>query len=236
MNCGPRSRFEVEGRIVHNCLSLGFGGGVGALLAMAAGYGLHFTEEQAERIVKLWRENNPWAKRFWNELTEAFNSAYHNPGVEYKAGRIHYIHDADHHGGTTFAVLPSGRILTYANLKWREVERENRDGETYMQTVMTYRKGYKWGSIWHGILSENVTQASAACVLRAKLREIATSDVPFVVRGHTHDEIICECKSVDLAEARDVLKEIMDRPLPWSDGLPLVSEISDHWYYTKAVE
>jgi len=231
--------WRQEGKVA--TLALGFGGSVGALMAMAAGYGLFFTEERAQEIVDAWRDNNKWAVRFWSDLNEAFNNAYETPGVPYNAGRLVYIHDKDYLGGTTFCVMPCGRMLSYTNLKWKEVERTNRKGETYTQTVMSYRKGYKWGAMWHGILAENPTQGSAASVLRAKLRHIE-QDVrdgkarSFRVRAHTHDEIIGHCHNDDEAWAKDYLKSVMERPLEWTDGLPLVADINSHWAYTKAVE
>lgn len=231
--------WRQEGKVA--VLALGFGGGVGALMAMAAGYGLFFTDEEAQRIVDVWRGSNRWAKKFWDALNEAFISAYENPGVEYHAGRLIYIHDKDYHGGTTFCIMPCGRILTYPNLKWREVERENRQGEAYTQKVITYRKGYTWGSVWHGILAENPTQGSCASILRAKLRHIerdilAGTHEGFVTRGHTHDEIIGHCHNDELEGAKAYLKRVMDEPLEWTDGLPLVSEITSNWSYSKAVE
>jgi DNA polymerase len=236
--------WRQEGKVA--VLSLGFGGGVGALLAMATGYGLHFSEEQAQRIVDVWRENNPWAKRFWDELKTAFFNAYENPGVAYKAGRVHYIYDPDYHGGTIFCVQPCGRLLSYPNLKYREVERTDRKtGDTYTQKVMTYRKGYKWGTIWHGILAENPTQGVSASILRAKLRHLdaeAEKDLrdgfePLLpVVGHTHDEIIGEPHEDDVEEASAYLKDVMEKPLEWSDGLPLVAEITNNTWYTKALD
>ncbi len=236
--------WRQEGKVA--VLALGFGGGVGALMAMATGYGLYFEEDVAQRIVDVWRENNRWAKRFWDELKEAFFSAYENPGMIYQAGRVAYIYDPDYHGGTIFCALPCGRLLSYPHLRYREVERTDRKtGDTYTQKVLTYRKGYKWGSIWHGILAENPTQASAASVLRAKLRFLEGEaqrdlkdgyDPLLLVRGHTHDEIIGECHRDDVEEARAYLKRVMDEPLPWTDGLPLVSDITSHWHYTKALD
>jgi len=58
----------------------------------------------------------------------------------------------------------------------------------------------------------------------------------FEVRFHTHDEIGGQCLNGDEAFARDYVKSVMDEPLEWTEGLPLVSEISSHWAYTKAVE
>lgn len=236
--------WRQEGKVA--VLALGFGGGLGALLAMAVGYGLHFDDVFGQRIVDTWRENNRWAKRFWDELTTAFFSAYENPGAIFSAGRVSYIYDPGYHGGTIFCALPCGRLLTYPHLRFRDIERTDRKtGDTYTQKTLTYRKGYKWGAIWHGILAENPTQASAASILRAKLRRIdddAERDLrdgfePLaVVRGHTHDEIITECHEDDVDEVKAYVKQVMDEPLDWTDGLPLVSEISTHWTYTKAVD
>lgn len=235
--------WRSEGKVSE--LALGFGGGVGALMAMAAGYGLHFEEDRAQFIVNTWRANNKWAKAFWDELTEAFFGAFHNPNVIHTAGLMAYVYDPDYHGGTIFCSLPDGRFLTYPNLKFRMIKRTNRDGEEYEQKTMTYRKGYKWGAVWHGILAENPTQGIAASILRAKMRVIdrdmeaayTRDEEPlFSQRGHTHDEIIGESHVDDVPEARTYLKAVMEKPLDWTDGLPLVAEITDHPFYTKAID
>src|SRR5262249_25187411 len=46
-------------------LALGFGGSVGALLAMALNYRIHLDAAEARHIVDAWREANPWAQEFW---------------------------------------------------------------------------------------------------------------------------------------------------------------------------
>lgn len=267
--------WRQEGKVAS--LALGFGGSVGALMAMATGYGLHFEEDRAQRIVDIWRDNNRWAKSFWDALKEAFFGAYQNPGLIYTAGRVAYIYDPDYHGGTVFCALPDARLLSYPNLKYREVERTDRKtGDVYTQKVLTYRKGYKWGSIWHGILAENPTQAVAASVLRAKLRQLDHAGQAFWAeegksgvqhweqmnnsrltvdraryemlygieipecqldsRFHTHDEIGVECYADEADYVTRYLKRVMDAPLPWSDGLPLVSEMTASVWYTKSLD
>ena len=47
------------------CLSLGFGGSIGALKSMALTYRIYFEDAEARRIVDAWREANPWAREFW---------------------------------------------------------------------------------------------------------------------------------------------------------------------------
>jgi DNA polymerase len=230
-----------EGKVA--VLSLGFGGSVGALLAMAVNYGLHFTEAQALAIVQAWRSNNPWAPDFWSRLTKAFENARKFPGQPFTVGKLTYFGDPNYLGGSVYCILPCGRVLTYSNLKHRSVEKEDpKTGEKYRKMTLTYRKGYTWGSMWHGILAENPTQAAAASILRGTLKRIEkdTEDAGefalFHTRAHTHDEIIGEHHEEDTDDARDYLKEIMERGFDWTEGLPLAAEVSSNWYYTKAVE
>ena len=62
-------------------LALGFCGGVNALLAMAAGYGLHLSAEEARSTVDAWRLANPWVRDFSQELWLAALTARKLPGV-----------------------------------------------------------------------------------------------------------------------------------------------------------
>lgn len=82
-------------------------------------------------------------------------------------------------------------------------------------------------------------------MLRAKLRrlradakkDIAEGFEPLVtVRGHTHDEIITEAHEDDVEQAKAYLKGIMNEELDWTDGLPLVTEVTSHWAYTKSLD
>ncbi len=228
--------WRQEGKVA--VLSLGFGGSVGALLAMAVGYGLHFSEERALQIVRAWRANNPWAPEFWGLLTAAFDNARANPGMPFQVGRLTYIGDPSYMGGSVLCVLPCGRILSYTNIKMRTVEKENpKTGEKEKKKALTYRKGYSWGTMWHGILAENPTQAAAASVLRGTLKRIELDEeAPLQVRAHTHDEIITEHTEGSTDKASAYLKSRMEQGFTWSEGLPLAAEVTTNWYYTKALD
>src|SRR6188508_3305337 len=65
-------------------LALGFGGGVGSLQAMGAGYGLHISDVDARATVRLWRDANPWCVNFWGELSHAVEECMRLPGVPHK--------------------------------------------------------------------------------------------------------------------------------------------------------
>ncbi|MGJ8513006.1 hypothetical protein ACSFCC_11915, partial [Glaesserella parasuis] len=52
-------------------LALGFGGGDGAFVSMAANYGVHLPPEQVSEIVFNWRAGRPAFERWWSNLEYA---------------------------------------------------------------------------------------------------------------------------------------------------------------------
>jgi DNA polymerase len=225
-------------------LSLGFGGGVGALMRMATNYGVYLEPDVAKRTVEQWREANQWARDFWGYhgrdgsagLWGAVCSAMEQPETIFVAGRIAYVCDPSYLGGTLFCALPDQTLLTYPAVRWewREVE----DPKTRVKEdryQLTFLKGYGRSALWYGKMAENVTQAVAARVLRRCLRRLDTEDredwMPVVM--HTHDEIVTEALVEAENAAASALFSEMELVEPWAEGLPLKAEITTNWYYTK---
>ncbi|HTE64842.1 MAG TPA: DNA polymerase, partial [Candidatus Binatia bacterium] len=177
-------------------LALGFGGGLGALQSMAAGYGLHLDDAEGRQTVEDWRAANPWCVRFWEALEEAVERAMRLPGLEQPVGRLKYCFARDYLGGSLLCELPSGRFLTYRELRWEPVEEEGDDGRKRTSRQLRFSRGHGRVKLWRGMLCENVVQAVAADVLRGTLRRL--EDEGFNVMLHTHDEALVE---TDLSEA-----------------------------------
>lgn len=223
-------------------LSLGYGGGKGALQNMAANYRVYFDDELAADVVRKWRAANRWAVDFWgyhgrdgsSGLWGAANTAIENPDTYVEAGRVAYSFDPKHMGGTLFCALPCGRVLTYPGIKWewREVE-DKATGETVERYQMTYIKGYGRAAMWHGKLAENVTQAACASILRRTLKRLARMRNMDVVM-HSHDEIVLEEPEALAPMAERLLREQMEKNDAWDVGLPLKAETTVGWYYTKS--
>jgi hypothetical protein len=217
-------KWAKSGRQSHGkvpVLSLGFGGGVGALMKMAVNYHVHLDEATAEAMVKGWRAANQWAPDFWGKfrvdrhgevtaysgLWGAANMAIRNPNTAYEAGRVAYLFDPDYLSGTLFCALPCGRLLTYPDCKWRDKKvKDKTTGEEEIKSALWFRKGYGWSALWHGKLAENITQAVAGSILRETLVELddefstfdivhslwtADGDMDGPV-GDTHDEVLLE--------------------------------------------
>lgn len=219
-------------------LSLGFGGSIGALLAMATGYGIYMDEAQALDIVNKWRDNNRWARAFWDQLWSAALEAINSPGTIQAAGRVAYTYDPGYLGGSLFCALPCGRILTYPTIRWenRDVE-DKKTGTITNKRQLTYRRGYGRAALWYGKLAENVTQATAGSILRAKLVELRAHESWLPVVAHTHDEIVTEIVDDPLTTQRatETLLAIMTNSDGWTEGLPLAAEASTLEYYSKTV-
>lgn len=214
-------------------LSLGFGGGNGALHAMARNYGVSFSDEEATSVVKGWREANPWAKDYWDDSWQAVLKALDNPEVECKAGRVTYVYVPDYRKGTMFAILPDGRALLYPSIRFEKRDVKNKfTGEIETKTQLTYRRGRARAVIWYGTLVENATQGFCGSLLRWVIREYEER-WPGVLIGHTHDEVIgmSDVRDADRDAAR--LSELMSTGPSFAAGFPLAAVADIHDWYTK---
>lgn len=236
-------------------LALGFGGGVGAFRAMARGYGVVMSDQQMEDIVKSWRDTNRWASTFWDELRSAVYSAYREPMTWYQAGRVKYLFHPDLMYGTLICVLPCGRWLVYPQFK-EVTYLEHEDGSTVYhgsipndeynelldtddnfieRTSLSFVKGFNGGysrvKCWHGTFAENVTQAYAASLLRAAIKQADDEGLKVVL--HTHDELVIECFDENVDVVYEALEDIMTDDRGHAMGLPLSVSVEHGPYYTK---
>jgi DNA polymerase len=219
-------------------LSLQFLGSVGALTAMALSYRVHLDGAEARRIVDIWREANPWAIEFGNALWDAAMTAWELPGQITTAGRLAFVYREDYLGGALFMALPSGRLLTYPQPHWRDVDVLDKVGKPTgeKRTELSFRRAHGRAKLWKGTLAENSTQAVAADFLRQTVTRIETNPgLAFMpIRMTTHDEIVCEVDETRAEEAKAILRREMLTLPDWAEGLPLNSEENSCAWYTKS--
>jgi hypothetical protein len=213
---------------------------------MALNYRIHLEDAEARRIVAAWRAANPWAPEFWGDhrngesfgLWGAALSAWELPGQITTAGRLAFAYREDYLGGSLFMALPSGRLLTYPRPRWREVEVLNKDGKPTgeKRNELSFRRAHGRAKLWPGIFCENAVQGTAADLLRETVTRIETNPaLAFMpIRMTTHDEILCEVDEARAEEAKALLRREMLTLPEWASGLPLQSEETINFYYTKA--
>jgi DNA polymerase len=205
-------------------LACGFAGGVGAFAAMGRVYGLSLPESEARKMVDAWRRANPWSVPYWQDLEIAYTRAIRNPKTKIKAGRVSYYYDGLH----LWYALPSGRVLCYPYARIEE------EGVTYAKASWkpaADAKAWPRARLWKGLACENITQATAADILRHALRELERAGLETVL--HCHDEILLECPSESAEKSKDILVKIMCTPPSWCANLPLGAEASIMARYGK---
>lgn len=215
VNAGPRHRFTVSGKLVHNC---GYQGGLGAYSAMASVYGITLPEAEIQQIVDNWRNARPLTVNLWHELEHACRMAIRNPGQAYQYRGVKFIVRKQ-----MLAVrIPSGRCLWYC--RPRLEAKDMKWGET--KTVIAFdgvnSVTRKWGTqyLYGGLLAENVTQATARDILANGLFNAEEAGYPIVM--HVHDEAVAEVPEGygSVEEFEKLLCELPD----WAPDLPLKAE------------
>lgn len=198
-------------------LSLGYGGGVGALTRMAKNYGMVFSEQEARDIVQRWRAANPWAVEAWADFEWAAREAVETPMTPFEAGRCTYQSDSEY----LWCALPSGRLLAYPKPLIEFVD--DPFGGGYKATFQTSNKpaadaeGRVRKPLRGALIYQNAVQGAAACLLRHAL--VAAEAAGLDIRMHCHDEIVGVGPEVDGQRLNDVMLDAPD----WAVGLPLAT-------------
>lgn len=208
-----------QGKIAE--LALGFGGGPNSLRVMA-GDDDYFNGELIKLLpdqqlydlfVYPWRGINPKIVRFWALLQAAF-------GEGGRAGRIRI----QVVGNDRKVHLPSGRIMTYHDVKWERYRVvDPNTGLTKMKEGWRYANPQDPSNhkmripTYGGRLAENVTQATARDIHGEALVRLEERGYPVVL--HTHDEI-----GVEGTEPVEKIAAIMTESPAWATGLPIEAE------------
>lgn len=227
LNAGPRNRFTVSDCLVHNCLALGFGGGVGAFQSMARIYGVKVSDQEADEIKKRWRDSNRMIVKFWQDLEESASRAILSPGQVFTAGAKGRECRFKKAGSFLFVMLPSRGVICYPYPSVKATQTPWGDMKD-LPHFKTQDINGKWveTSTYGGSLAENVTQSLARDLLASAMLRL--EDVGFPIVMHSHDEAVTEIRDPGSKEERDEVLEKASRifsAVPaWANDLPFSAE------------
>ncbi len=196
-------------------LGCGYGMGGKRFAEQCATMGIRVDEDEAKRIVSVYREKNNRIAQYWRDVENDFVEMVKG------AGRV----------GTVPLPLPSGRSLTYHNP--RIIQRETPWGAmrdtAQVDTLNSVTRQWVSQIIWGGLLTENVVQATARDMM-------ATAMMALEVKGYNvilsvHDEIICEVP--DDFGSLDEMIDIMTQVPAWAEGCPINAEGKEGKRYRK---
>jgi len=222
-NAGPRNRFTVSGKLVHNC---GYGGGPNALINMGA-LKMGIPEEELPNLITMWRNANPKTVKLWRALENAAMRTMKTASPSCTHGLTFRLEGDLIYGQCFLTIeLPTHRKLFYA----RPHLAENRFGNPSIHYFTQGQVSRKWEvtDTYSGKLTENCVQAIARDCLAEVLLRIEKKGWDPVF--HVHDEVIVDAP---MDVTADDLCALMAEPIPWAPGLVLKGAGFESAFYMK---
>jgi DNA polymerase len=214
---------KVERFVGKTCI-LGLGYGMGAekfrrtLEIGQGGVSVKITIQEAERIVRLYRQKNFKIVQLWNKCGQALNGILNRVSGEIARGIIY-----DEQG----IRLPNKLYIRYPAL------RANGTNFEYIADARQYRKAVQdrvvsgqtsdisWTKIYGGKVTENLIQALARIVVAEQMAKIGQH---YHVAFQVHDEIIITAPEADATNAQQLLEAVMSTAPRWCPDLPVACE------------
>jgi len=213
----PSEQVTDNQRQIGKMATLGCGYGMGGkrFAEQCATMGIKVDEDEAKRIVSVYREKNNRIAQYWRDVENDFVD------MVKEAGRVRSVE----------LPLPSGRSLTYHNP--RIIQRETPWGAmrdtAQVDTLNSVTRQWTSQIIWGGLLTENVVQATARDMMATAMMALEIKGYPVILS--VHDEIICEVP--DGFGSLDEMIDIMTRVPAWAQGCPINAEGKEGKRYRK---
>ena len=209
----PISKANPVERFVGKTCVLGLGYGTGAAKLQhtlkTTPPGCIVDDEEAKRIVTLYRETNYKIIELWRDGDMAIrNMANWEPNDKPYFYGEHQCLQITGNG----VRLPNGLYIYYPDLKIQEEEGK-------LQYIYKSRKGPV--SLWGGSLVENVVQALARIIVGQQMIRVSSRYRPALT---VHDAAVCVVKEDEVEEAMKFITGVMSEPPEWAKGLPVACE------------
>jgi DNA polymerase I-like protein with 3'-5' exonuclease and polymerase domains len=218
------TKADMVERFVGKTCILGLGYGMGAekfrrtLEIGQGGVSVKITIQEAERIVRLYRQKNFKIVQLWNKCGQALNGILNRVSGEIARGIIY-----DEQG----IRLPNKLYIRYPAL------RANGTNFEYIADARQYRKAVQdrvisgqttdisWTKIYGGKVTENLIQALARIVVAEQMAKIGQH---YHVAFQVHDEIIITAPEAEATNAQQLLEAVMSTAPRWCPDLPVACE------------
>lgn len=212
---GVNGELRQKGKIAE--LALGYGGSVGALIAMGA-LEMGLAEEVLQPLVTTWRETNPNIINLWWSVDRAVKDCVKSRDITETHG-IKFIYKS----GFLFIQLPSGRRLAYVK---PQIGMNKFGGESVTYEGIGLTKKWERIDSYGPKFVENIVQAIARDVLCYAMEQLKN----YRIVAHVHDEIIIEA---DMETSVKEVSDLMCQRPPWANDLQLDADGYECMFYQK---
>lgn len=209
-------------------LGCGFGCGAPKFLMMIEAdckrYGINIPDlgpDFAKRVVNTYRQRHPKVVSFWNEAKRAIEHMLN--------GGSGYIGKYEYRGNQVF--LPRGIPLTYNNMR-RDINPKTGEVEVVYDRYNQKKRVTSRVKLWHGLLVENIVQATARDVFVSNILRVENMGYRCV--GTVHDELLVVVHKDQLEQALVDIATAMRTPPEWLKNCPLDCEINYGANYLEA--
>lgn len=215
-------------RFVGKTCVLGLGYGMGAAKfrdSLALGLGgikVNISEDEAKRIVRIYRDRNHRIAALWYNCNTALSHMMDGMDFEIAPAVLPSLV-----AGKDGIRLPNDLFIRYPALQALS------EGYGYANDVRQFREALKakvlgdkmrpdqLTRIYGGKVVENIVQALARIVVTDQLVEIGKR---YKVVLQVHDEVVIMCSEDEAEEAKTFVQGVMSTPPAWAVGLPVACE------------
>ena len=197
-------------RFIGKTTILGCGYGMGAVRfkEQLQSFGVDMEQEEAARIIKIYRQTNSSITKLWRECQVALEGM--RQGDAYAIGLSGVLQVIPKENGIQ---LPNGLMMRYDNLKAEE-------GEKGLEYFYKTRRGDV--RIYGGKVVENVCQAIARCIMAEQMLMISKK---YRVLLTVHDSVVCCVPDKELDKAAAYVDSCMRHTPDWAQGLPVRGDV-----------
>lgn len=192
-------------------LGAGYGMGHKKFHLMLGLQGVSITEDEADRIIKVYRSTYPRIRELWNQGNEALRAMLSGNYADFgRRGVVKVIKDGFE--------LPNKLKLIYNNLRCSQEGLPNGGSKDVYAYDARREKGIH---IYGGKVVENVIQALARNIVGEQMIRISKR---YRVVLTVHDAIMVAVKDEEVEQARAYVEECMRWVPDWACGLPVNCE------------
>jgi DNA polymerase len=218
------------------------------LWGYAEAMGIEMTQEEAHKVVQIFRESYKEIPEMWAALEDAISDVLKGERTVRLLGPNNCIKvdkiTIEDRNPILRITLPSGHVLSYMDaametvkMPWTRKNYETGEEEDVYRLGFTYYGQNQDTKNWEMIIShggktfEQITQALSRDLLCEDMLAIEEKGASVVI--HAHDEPVCEVEDDPFSVTVEDIVSLMSKPVFWAPGLPLGADGFESTYYHK---
>ena len=215
----PKERFVGKTCI----LGLGYGMGWRKFQLKMAQEGIIMSEQEAKRIVYLYRTMYDRIPQLWEDFNHAARTIMTDPSAMYPWKGMIFAHER--------IILPNGMPILYPGIQPKD-RGLGFKGRFSAAMGVDPTDVANLTSVWGGAFTENVAQALARIIIT--IAELKLAKMGIMAALQVHDELVFHVPTVLVERVKQVVSQVMCEVVPFMPDLPVAVEVHHGASYGEA--